>query len=63
MAGKVSDTEARTGLADSLLAESFMLFLYGISIAVAGFVSEIIWWWMASVVSMASITQLRYSAT
>ena len=47
--GTVLDTEAGAGIADSLISESFMVFLYGISVAVVRFGCEIFTRWMASV--------------
>ena len=45
------DKGDRVNLADSLMGETFMLFLYGVSIAMAGIVIEIVAQWMAPVIS------------
>ena len=52
---KVLYKEARVDLQDSLIGESVMLLLYGISVALAGFVCEIITNWIASVISVFTI--------
>ena len=51
----------RVSLGDGMISETFMLFLYGAAIAMAGFASEIIAWYMTSVVSalMAMVSVLR----
>ena len=48
------------GLADSLISESFMLFLYVTSLAIVGFLSEIITRWSVSVVSPTVVSVLNY---
>ena len=53
------DSGSGVDLTDSLVRESFMLFLYGISIAVAGFLCEIISSWIAAVVYSRTVRSCK----